>query len=54
MAAADHAGIYRYTNAARANLTVLVDLAHVLPSFRRKGLSQEHKAGSISILPDMH
>ena len=54
MAAADHAGIYRYTNSDRANLTVLVDLAHVLPSFRKKGLSQEYKAGNITILPDGH
>ncbi|KAL4928754.1 alpha-1,2-mannosidase family protein [Aspergillus undulatus] len=55
LSATAHAGIYRYyfpDNSTQNN--VLVDVSHVLPSFRGQGLSQGYKGGNITIFPDGH
>ncbi|KAL1983366.1 hypothetical protein VTN96DRAFT_10425 [Rasamsonia emersonii] len=55
LAAANRAGMYRYTfprNATRKN--VLVDVSHVLPSYRGMGLSQGYAGGNFTIFADGH
>ncbi|KAL4800911.1 glycosyl hydrolase family 92-domain-containing protein [Aspergillus venezuelensis] len=55
LSATAHAGIYRYyfpDNSTQNN--VLVDVSHVLPSFRGQGLSQGYKGGNLTIFPDGH
>lgn len=57
LAATSRAGIYQYTFPAgdsdeRGN--VLVDVSHVLPSYRGQGLSQRYAGGKISVAEDGH
>ncbi|KAL1970402.1 hypothetical protein VTN77DRAFT_5563 [Rasamsonia byssochlamydoides] len=55
LAAAKRAGIYRYTfpgNSTGNN--ILVDVSHVLPSYRGQGLSQGYAGGNFTIFPDGH
>ncbi|KAL4865489.1 hypothetical protein BDV12DRAFT_211057 [Aspergillus spectabilis] len=55
LSATAHAGIFRYTfPKGSANNHVLVDVSHVLPSFRGQGLSQGYKGGNFTIFPDGH
>ncbi|KAL4894735.1 glycosyl hydrolase family 92-domain-containing protein [Aspergillus ambiguus] len=54
LAATAHAGIYRYTFPTGRIGNVLVDVSHVLPSFRGQGLSQAYKGGQFDIFPDGH
>ncbi|KAH7031117.1 glycoside hydrolase family 92 protein [Microdochium trichocladiopsis] len=53
MAASSRAGMYRYTfpqNATEA--AIVVDVSHVLPSFRGQGLGQNYLGGNISVQAD--
>ncbi|GAB7353635.1 hypothetical protein MBLNU459_g4048t1 [Dothideomycetes sp. NU459] len=51
VAASDHAGIYQYTfPTSKSN--VVVDVSHVLPSFRGLGWGQGYAGGSFNILPN--
>ncbi|KAJ5152138.1 hypothetical protein N7492_010433, partial [Penicillium capsulatum] len=54
LSASARAGIYRYTFPAGAQNNVLVDVSHVLPSFRGQGLGQNYKGGSLTIFDDGH
>ncbi|RHZ59768.1 hypothetical protein CDV55_105237 [Aspergillus turcosus] len=54
LAATARAGMYRYTFPAGVTGNVLVDVSHVLPSFRGQGLSQGYKGGNLTIFPDGH
>ncbi|KAL4754332.1 hypothetical protein BDW72DRAFT_214229 [Aspergillus terricola var. indicus] len=55
LSATAHAGIYRYTFPPESDENhVLVDISHVLPSFRGQGLSQGYKGGNITVFPDGH
>ncbi|KAL4734498.1 glycosyl hydrolase family 92-domain-containing protein [Aspergillus similis] len=55
LSATAHAGIYRYTFPPESDENhVLVDVSHVLPSFRGQGLSQGYKGGNITVFPDGH
>lgn len=53
LAATAHAGILSHYF-PNGNGSVLIDVSHVLPSFRGQGLSQGYAGGSIQIFPDGH
>ncbi|KAA8650385.1 alpha-1,2-mannosidase family protein [Aspergillus tanneri] len=54
LSASAHAGIYQYTFPEGSHGSVLVDISHVLPSFRGQGLGQGYKGGNITIFHDSH
>lgn len=54
LSASARAGIYRYTFPEASTGNILVDVSHVLPSFRGQGLGQHYKGGNITIFPDGH
>ncbi|PYI17981.1 glycosyl hydrolase [Aspergillus violaceofuscus CBS 115571] len=54
LSASAHAGIYRYTFPLGSMANVLIDVSHVLPSYRGMGLSQGYKGGNITVFPDGH
>ncbi|KAJ0420938.1 glycosyl hydrolase family 92-domain-containing protein [Aspergillus carlsbadensis] len=55
LSASAHAGIFRYTFPENSTENhVLIDVSHVLPSFRGQGLSQGYKGGNFTIFPDGH
>lgn len=54
LSASSRAGIYRYTFPSGSQGNVLVDVSHVLPSFRGQGLSQGYEGGNITISADGH
>jgi putative alpha-1,2-mannosidase len=54
LAATDHAGILQYTFPPGRGANVVVDVSHVLPSFRGLGLGQNYTGGSITIYSDGH
>ncbi|KAI9844604.1 MAG: hypothetical protein M1837_005456 [Sclerophora amabilis] len=54
LAASDRSGLYQYTFPTGKQGTIVVDVSHVLPSFRGQGLGQKYSKGSISILQDGH
>ncbi|KAG9230997.1 putative alpha-1,2-mannosidase [Amylocarpus encephaloides] len=55
LAASSRAGAYQYTfPAASTTNNVLIDVSHVLPSFRGQGLGQDYAGGEFTIMPDGH
>ncbi|KAJ5587572.1 uncharacterized protein N7459_003337 [Penicillium hispanicum] len=54
LSASARAGIYRYNFSSASQRHVLVDVSHVLPSFRGQGLGQNYKGGNLSIAADGH
>ncbi|KAE8143025.1 glycosyl hydrolase family 92-domain-containing protein [Aspergillus pseudotamarii] len=54
LSASAHAGMYQYTFPKGSTGNVLVDVSHILPSFRGQGLGQGYKGGNITIFPDGH
>lgn len=55
LAATSRAGMYQYTFPASSTANnVLVDVSHVLPSFRGQGLGQGYAGGEFHIMPDGH
>ena len=48
LAATAHAGMYRY-NFPQGNSSIVVDVSHVLPSFRGFGWGQEYSGGSFQL-----
>jgi putative alpha-1,2-mannosidase len=55
LAATSHAGMYQYTfPSGSAGNNILVDVGHVVPSFRGQGLSQGYDGGSFAIKSDGH
>jgi putative alpha-1,2-mannosidase len=55
LAAGSRAGMYQYTF-PKSNIgnNVLIDMSHVLPSFRGQGLSQGYAGGNFTIMRDGH
>lgn len=56
LAASEHAGLYSYTfsNATNASSSIVVDVSHVLPSFRGLGWEQHYSGGTFKLLEDGH
>ncbi|KAF7717535.1 Alpha-1,2-mannosidase [Penicillium ucsense] len=56
LSASARAGIYRYTfpHGSDELKNVLVDVSHVLPSFRGQGLGQRYEGGNLSVFADGH
>lgn len=56
LAGTNHAGLYRYTFPAGTNASaaVVVDVSHVLPSFRGMGWGQGYAGGEFEIFDDGH
>ena len=53
LAATNHAAMFQYQYSSNLS-NVVVDVSHVLPSFRGLGLSQGYSGGNITVLPDGH
>jgi putative alpha-1,2-mannosidase len=55
LAASSRAGIYQYTfPAASTANNILIDVSHVVASFRGQGLSQGYAGGDFQIMSDGH
>ncbi|KAJ5098734.1 hypothetical protein N7532_005735 [Penicillium argentinense] len=54
LSASSRAGIYRYNYPIGSVTNVLIDVSHVLPSFRGQGLGQNYKGGNLTIFQDGH
>ena len=54
LAATEHAGILQHTFPSKALANVVVDVSHVLPSFRGLGLGQNYTGGNITLTEDGH
>ena len=55
LAATSRAGMYQYTFPPRNDANnILIDVSHVLPSFRVQGLGQGYEGGTFEIFPDGH
>jgi predicted alpha-1,2-mannosidase len=52
LSASERAGFYQYTFPEQAQKAVVVDVSHVLPSFRGFGWGQEYSGGSFELTPD--
>lgn len=46
--------MYQYTFPKGVLGNILVDVSHVLPSFRGQGLGQNYEGGQIEVFPDGH
>ena len=53
LAASEHAGVMSYQFPAGSS-SIVVDVSHVLPSFRGLGLSQGYAGGGVQTFPDGH
>jgi hypothetical protein len=49
-----HAGFYQYTFSNGESSAVVVDVSHVLPSFRGLGWGQDYHGGNFTIADDGH
>lgn len=54
LAATEHAGFYQYSIPHHGQSSIVVDVSHVLPSFRGLGWEQHYLGGEFHILPDGH
>jgi putative alpha-1,2-mannosidase len=54
LAASNHAGFYQYTYPSGQDATVVVDVSHVLNSFRGTNWGQTYQGGSFTIASDGH
>ena len=54
LAASDHAGLLSYSFPENSQGNVVVDVSHVLPSFRGLGLGQNYVRGNITVSEDGH
>lgn len=54
LAASERAGMYRYTFGQDEVSNVVVDVSHVLPSYRGFGWSQSYTSGGIEVFDDDH
>lgn len=52
LAASEHAGLYNYIFTSAAS--IVVDVSHVLPSFRGLGWEQHYSGGNFTIFEDGH
>ena len=54
LAATSHAGFYQYTFPNDVQCNVLIDVSHVLTSYRGNGLEQGYAGGNLTLYPDGH
>lgn len=54
LAATEHAGMLKYGFPSNGTANVVVDVSHILPSFRGTGWGQGYAGGSLSIFGDGH
>jgi putative alpha-1,2-mannosidase len=54
LAASSRAGMYQYTFPTAKENQIVVDVSHVLPSFRGQGLGQGYAGGNFTIFHDGH
>ncbi|KAF2856655.1 glycoside hydrolase family 92 protein [Plenodomus tracheiphilus IPT5] len=54
LAASEHAGLYSYSFPDNSTSSIVVDVSHVLPSFRGLGWEQHYSGGSFSLFRDGH
>jgi putative alpha-1,2-mannosidase len=54
LAATNHAGFYQYTFPSGQQSNVVVDVSHMLPSFRGMNWGQTYQGGAFTIAPDGH
>jgi putative alpha-1,2-mannosidase len=54
LAATEHAGLYQYTFRNNTTTSIVVDVSHVLPSFRGLGWEQHYSGGNFSFFADGH
>ena len=54
LAATEHAGILQHTFPLSNLSSVVIDVSHVLPSFRGLGLGQNYTGGNITVTEDGH
>lgn len=56
LAATEHAGLYHYTfpKGTNTSCSIVVDVSHVLPSFRGLGWEQHYSGGTFKLLNDGH
>jgi putative alpha-1,2-mannosidase len=54
LAASEHAGLYQYTFPDNSTPSIVVDVSHVLPSFRGLGWEQHYSSGNFSFFSDGH
>lgn len=54
LAASEHAGLYSYTfpQTKNASFSIVVDVSHVLPSFRGLGWEQHYSGGTFELFSD--
>lgn len=52
LSASDRAGFYQYTFPEQSQKSVVVDISHVLPSFRGFGWGQEYSGGGFELTDD--
>ncbi|KAF2007287.1 glycoside hydrolase family 92 protein [Amniculicola lignicola CBS 123094] len=54
LSATEHAGLYRYTFPEEQTSSIVIDISHVLPSFRGLGWEQHYSGGNFSFYNDDH
>ncbi|KAH9868338.1 hypothetical protein J1614_007410 [Plenodomus biglobosus] len=54
LAASEHAGLYSYSFPSNSTSSIVVDVSHVLPSFRRYKWEQHYSGGTFSLFQDGH
>jgi putative alpha-1,2-mannosidase len=54
MAATWHAGFYQYTFPKDVQCNVIIDVSHILTSYRGNGLEQGYVGGNLTLHPDGH
>jgi predicted alpha-1,2-mannosidase len=54
LAATEHAGLYSFNFPKDSVPSIVVDVSHVLPSFRGKGWEQHYSGGSFELFDDGH
>lgn len=54
LAATNHAGLLSYSFPVSSQANVVVDVSHILPSFRGLGLGQNYVRGNITVSDDGH
>lgn len=54
LAASEHAGLYSYAFPNKSTASIVVDVSHVLPSFRGLGWEQHYSGGGLEVFEDGH
>ncbi|KAG7002144.1 hypothetical protein G7Y79_00028g061650 [Physcia stellaris] len=54
LSATNHAGLFSYSFPTPSQSNIVVDVSHVLPSFRGQGLGQNYVRGNVTVSDDGH